>query len=223
MEKEKVKNRFGRKPLRLILFSSMLFIVVSLAACGGGSGGGGTPTATVKGRVVDGPFINAPVKIRSGSPTGTVLGSATTDSSGNYSITFPVQSGTTPLFVTSYNSANDYLGSYVGAANSVTGSVGPSNFPNLNVTQATTAGLAVVQSSGTPYSSFTPTIYQDKIVQLQSVVVQLAAVVQDLVDKPTANSSCTIPGGVTLANLGTILSSVSSLVPTADVYTARNK
>lgn len=122
--------------------------------------------------------------------------------------------------MTSYNSANDYLGSYVGAANSVTGSVGPSNFPNLNVTQATTAGLAVVQSSGTPYSSFTPTIYQDKIVQLQSVVVQLAAVVQDLVDKPTANSSCTIPGGVTLANLGTILSSVSSLVPTADVYTA---
>jgi hypothetical protein len=96
--------------------------------------------------------------------------------------------------------------------------VSSSNFPNLNVTQATTAGLAVFQDQGTSYSQFFPTIYPKEIVQLQSVVVQLAAVVQDLVDKSDPN--CTISGGVTLGNLGTILSSVSSLVPTANVYTA---
>ena len=203
---------------------AMLF-ALSLAACGGGSGGSGgaAATATVKGRVIDGPFANAPVEVRSGSPTGTVLGSATTDGSGNYSISFPVQSGTGPLFVTSYNSSNDYLGSYIGAASSVTGSVSSSNFPNLNVTQATTAGLVVVQASGTSFSNFTPAIYQNEIVQLESVVVQLAAVVQDLVDQPGTDSSCSISGGVTLANLGTILPTGSSLVPTANIYTAASR
>lgn len=201
------------------LSSIAMFFVLSLAACGGGSGGGGgTAAATVTGQVIDGPFANAPVQIRSGSPSGSVLGSATTDSSGKYSITFPVQSGTGPLFATSYNSGGSYLGSYIGAANSVTGSVGPSNFPNLNVTQVTTASLAIVKASGTPFTNFSPTLYENEVSQLESVVVQLAAVVQDLVDQ--TDSSCTISGGVTLASLGTILSSVSSLVPTANVYSA---
>jgi len=90
----------GNKAGRGISFVAILCAFALLNSCGGGGGGGGgggptgTPaagvqTGTATGTVIDGPISGATVEVFdfTGNVRGLRLGTGTTDSSGNYSIT----------------------------------------------------------------------------------------------------------------------------------------
>lgn len=213
-------DQSSRKSFKLSrLFSAMAIVITaSLAACGGGSSGGGSPTATISGQVVDKVLSNAKVSIFSSGLSGSQLGTATTDSNGNYTITFTPPSGSTPLFLTAVSSGNT-LSSYIGSANTFSGTVKPTIAPDLNITQATTAALAVVQNQNISLSSLTPTTYAQQIVSLQNAIYQLAAVVQDIVDQ--TDSGCSLSGGLTPSNLSSSLGS-SPIASTTNLITSLN-
>ena len=198
--------------LRLSVLFSILLAVFSLSACGGGSSGGGSPSATIKGQVVDKLLPGATVSLFSSGLSGTPLGTATADSNGNYSITFTPPSGSTPLFLAAVSSGN-YLGSYIGPANTFSGNVSSSTAPNLNITQVTTASLAVAQNQGVALSTMTPTNYGQQVNNLENAIIQLAAVVQGVVD-----NGCTISGGLTPSNLSSLMG--SSLSSATNVITS---
>ena len=188
--------------------------LMGLSACGGGSSGGGSPTATIKGQVVDKLLPGAIVKLYSGNPYGTPITTTTADSSGNYSLTF-TPSGSTPLFLTATTtSGNNTLGSYIGSSNSFSGTATVSNNPNLNITQVTTATIAVIQSQGVSLDSLTPASYGQQILNLENAIIQLAAVVQDVVDQ--TDSGCAL-------NTGPLnYSNLSSLLGTSAITSATN-
>lgn len=154
----------------------------------------------------------AKVSLYSSGLSGTPLGTATADGSGNYSITFTPPSGSPPLFLAAVSSGN-YLGSYIGPANTFSGTVSSSTAPNLNVTQVTTATLAVAQNQGIALSAMTPTNYGQQVNNLENAIIQLAAVVQGVVD-----NGCTISGGLTPSNLSSLMG--SSLSSATNVITA---
>ncbi len=181
----------------------MVASLMGLSACGGGSSGGGAATATIKGQAVDKVLSNATVSLYSSGLTGTPLGTATTDASGNYQLTFTPPSGSTPLFLVTASNGN-YLGSYIGGANQYSGTTSSSTSPNLNITQVTTAALAIAQNQGVSLSSMTPTNYGQQFKNLQNSIVQLAAVVQGVVD-----NGCTISGGIGPGNLSTLLGTLT--------------
>lgn len=191
----------------VILIASLM----GLSACGGGSSGGGAPSATISGQVVDKLLPGAKVSLFSSGLSGTPLGTATADSNGNYHITFTPPSGSTPLFLAAVSSGN-YLGSYIGPANTFSGTVSSSTAPNLNITQVTTATLAVAQNQGISLSAMTPTNYGQQVINLENVIIQLAAVVQGVVD-----NGCTISGGLTPSNLSSLMG--SSLTSATNVIT----
>lgn len=87
----------GNKASRGISFVAFLCAFALLTSCGGGGGGGGTTgspaasvqTGTATGTVIDGPISGAIVEVFdfTGNVKGVKLGTGTSDSSGNYSIT----------------------------------------------------------------------------------------------------------------------------------------
>ena len=198
--------------------------LATLTACGGG-GGGSAPaapaasTSTVSGQVVDSPFPNAKVVILSGNLSGPILGTATADINGKYSITFPTPTGTTPIFITATNSAGTTtLASYVGSANQLTGTLTDANIPNLNITQVTTSALALMQNNGLSLATLTPAQYGQQITQLNNLIIQLAGIVQDLVDQPDAGCGFQGGGTVNLSSLSGMLGS-STILATSNLYT----
>ncbi|MHB0991339.1 MAG: hypothetical protein ACYC0M_08710 [Burkholderiales bacterium] len=199
--------------------------LATLTGCGGGGGGGSAPaapaasTTTVSGQVVDGVFPGAKVSILSGSLTGTVLGTATADNNGKYTIIFPAPAGTTPIFVTATNSGGTAtLASYVGPASQLNGALTDANIPNLNITQVTTSALALMQNNGVSLAALTPAQYGQQITQLNNVIIQLAGIVQDIVDQPDAGCATASGGAVNLAAVASMLGS-SAVPATADLYT----
>ena len=149
-------------------------------------------------------MANATIDLYSGSLSGSPIATTTTDGSGNYSLTF-TPSGSTPLFLVA-KSGNNSLSSYIGNANSFSGTVKSTNNSNLNITQVTTASLAMIQNQGVSLSSLTPTTYGQQIIQLYNAIIQLAAVVQDVVDQ--TDRGCSL-GSTSLSagNLSTLLGS----------------
>lgn len=91
-------NGFFRQ---LIPTAFSIFFAVILSGCSGGSGGDATPatTVTISGSVVKGPVSGATVTFFSLNVDGSkaaLLGTTTTDTSGNYTITL-TPAPTTPL------------------------------------------------------------------------------------------------------------------------------
>ena len=196
-------------------FIGVVFLA-TLAACGGGSGGGGTPSATIKGQVVDTVLPGANVSLYSGGFSGKAIGTAKADSNGNYQITFTPPSGSTPLFLKAISNGNT-LSSYIGSANKFSGTVTASTAPNLNVTQVTTSTLAVIQNQGVLLSSLTPTTYSKQILNLENAIIQLAAVVQDIVDQ--TDKGCALSSGsLNPSNLANLLGS-SPITATSNIIT----
>jgi hypothetical protein len=208
------------------LYVAMMFFALSIAACGGGSGGGGAATAALKGQVTDGPIANADVFITSGAPYGVsgfnLLGKTTADSNGNYSLTVTPPGGTVPVFVTGEgtNSAGDnvQLSSYVGPGNKLTGSINSNSLPGLVVTQVTTSSLlAYQQNNSGSYSNITPSTYSAVVQNLKTQIIDLSAIIQDIVDQ--SDSGCALSSSTTasLSNLATILTGSSAITSSTNI------
>jgi hypothetical protein len=76
----------------------LLAIAALTPACGGGGGGtpAAAPTSLISGKAVDGPIQNATVQVyavTAAGALGSLLGSGTTNATGDFSITIPPQSG----------------------------------------------------------------------------------------------------------------------------------
>ena len=204
-------NHPMNRPSHAFLPIVLLIPIFWLSACGGGGGGGGTPTATIKGTVTDGAFPNTAVTLTSGSPTGPTVGTATTDSNGNYSFSFTPPSGSLPLFISATYKSNT-LSSYIGGSNSYsTGTTyTSSNLPNLVVNEVTTGTLAILQNQGVSLSSLTPTTYGQQVNNLQNLIVQAAAIVQDIVDGTDSGASLPNGDALTASNLSSALGTIST-------------
>ena len=205
-------NHLMSRASHAFLPTVLLLLILTLSACGGGSGGGGgAPTATIKGTVTDGVFPNTAVTLTSGSPNGPTVGTATTDSNGNYSFSFTPPSGSLPLFISATYKSNT-LSSYIGGSNSYsTGTTyTSSNLPNLVVNEVTTGTLAILQNQGVSLSSLTPTTYGQQVNNLQNLIVQAAAIVQDIVDETDSGASLPNGDALTASNLSSALGTIST-------------
>lgn len=132
-------NGFFRQ---LIPTAFSIFFAVILSGCSGGSGGDATPatTVTISGSVVKGPVSGATVTFFSLNVDGSkaaLLGTTTTDTSGNYTITL-TPAPTTPLL------AEASGGTYVDEAT------------NATVALAATDKLSVALPVGTIRAAITP-------------------------------------------------------------------
>ena len=220
-------DQSSRKSFKLSrLFSAMAIVITaSLAACGGGSSGGSAPTATVSGTVTDGPISGATVYFTSGAPYGisgaSLLGQTTANSSGQYTLTFSPPSGTTPVFVTGEgkNSLGQsvQLSSFVGPGSQITGTVASNNLPSLSPTQVTTASLLAYNQNGGNYSNITQATYKTTVQNLETQIIDLAAIVQDLVDQ--TDSGCALSSGnsVSLSNLASLLTGTTSITSATNI------
>ena len=184
----------------------------ALSACGGGgsstasSSTGGTPSAqtySMKGSAVDGPIPNALITITSGAPLGstgaTVLGTATSDAAGNYTVNPTLPSGSVPVFanVVDPNNPTMVMSSYLGQSDTLAAAakLDGSTVPDLNVTPVTTAALAVYAAqNGNSYANLSPSSYNQTVANYNSAVVTIASAIKAIGDKlctPTTAVSST--------------------------------
>ena len=176
-----------------------------------------------------GDFDVAVVYVTSGAPYGlpgaSLLGQTTSDATGNYTLTITPPAGNSPVFVTGEgsNSSGDtiQLSSYIGPGNKLSGSLTSNSLPGLVVTQVTTSSLlAYQQNNSGNYASITPATYAAVVQNLQSQVVALSAIIQDIVDQ--TNSGCALSSSTTasLSNLSSILTGSSSITNSTNILSA---
>lgn len=169
-------------------------LALSLSACGGGGGGTAqiNPTAantTLKGAVIDAPISNAAVTFTTGAPMGqsgsVVVGTATADSSGNYTVQATLPNTSAPLFANATSPDGQViLTAYLGTSSAVlaAGSLTASNLPNLVISQVTTAALAVYIAAGGSYANLTPTLYATLLSQHHDDILALSAAIKAVAD-----------------------------------------
>uniref|UniRef100_E6PRV3 Bacterial Ig domain-containing protein n=1 Tax=mine drainage metagenome TaxID=410659 RepID=E6PRV3_9ZZZZ len=178
-------------------------LALSLSACGGGGGGiastSATPAAgksTLTGAVIDAPIANAVVTFTTGAPLGqqgyVVVGNATADANGNYTVTVALPNTTAPLFANATSPGGQVvLTAYLGASSAVlaAGSLTSANLPNLVISQVTTAALAVYVAAGGSYATLTPTLYAALLSQHHDDILALSAAVKAVADGYCAKPS----------------------------------
>ena len=177
-------------------------LALSLSACGGGGGGTAAvnPTAanaTLKGAVIDAPIANATVTFTTGAPMGQpgslVVGTATADASGNYTVQANLPNTSAPLFANATSpDGKVVLTAYLGTSSAVlaAGSLTSANLPNLVISQVTTAALAVYIAAGGSYANLTPTLYAALLSQHHDDILALSAAI-----KAVADGYCARPAG----------------------------
>lgn len=177
-------------------------LALALSACGGGGGSTASvnPTAantTLKGAVIDAPIANATVTFTTvapmGQPGAIVVGTATADASGNYTVQATLPNTGVPLFANATSRDGKVVRTaYMGASNTVlaAGSLTSANLPNLVISQVTTAALAVYIASGGSYASLTPTLYAALLSQHHDDILALSAAI-----KAVADGYCARPAG----------------------------
>ncbi len=177
-------------------------LALSLSACGGGGGGTAAvnPTAanaTLKGAVIDAPIANATVTFTTGAPMGQpgslVVGTATADASGNYTVQASLPNTSAPLFANATSpDGKVVLTAYLGTSSAVlaAGSLTSANLPNLVISQVTTAALAVYIAAGGSYANLTPTLYAALLSQHHDDILALSAAI-----KAVADGYCARPAG----------------------------
>ena len=170
-------------------------MALSLSACGGGSGGtakinpAAATNTTLKGAVIDAPIANAAVTFTSGAPMGqpgsVVVGTATADASGNYTVQAALPNTAVPLFANATSPDGQVvLTAYLGTSSAVlaAGSLTSANLPNLVISQVTTAALAVYIAAGGSYASLTPTLYAALLSQHHDDILALSAAIKAVAD-----------------------------------------
>ena len=169
-------------------------LALSLSACGGGGGGTATvnPTAantTLKGAVIDAPIANAVVTFTTVAPMGqsgsVVVGTATADASGNYTVQATLPNTSAPLFANATSpDGKVVLTAYLGTSSAVlaAGSLSAANLPNLVISQVTTAALAVYTAAGGSYANLTPTLYAALLSQHHDDILALSAAIKAVAD-----------------------------------------
>ncbi|MGC8508422.1 MAG: hypothetical protein ACP5NM_09145 [Thiomonas sp.] len=177
-------------------------LALSLSACGGGGGGTAAvnPTAantTLKGAVIDAPIANATVTFTTGAPLGqsgsVVVGTATADASGNYTVQANLPNTSAPLFANATSpDGKVVLTAYLGTSSAVlaAGSLTSANLPNLVISQVTTAALAVYIAAGGSYANLTPALYAALLSQHHDDILALSAAI-----KAVADGYCARPAG----------------------------
>ncbi|MBN2692759.1 MAG: hypothetical protein JXR43_13070 [Burkholderiaceae bacterium] len=170
-------------------------LALSLSACGGGGGGtaqinpAAATNTTLKGAVIDAPIANAAVTFTSGAPMGqpgsVVVGTATADASGNYTVQAALPNTAVPLFANATSPDGQVvLTAYLGTSSAVlaAGSLTSANLPNLIISQVTTAALAVYVAAGGSYASLTPTLYAALLSQHHDDILALSAAIKAVAD-----------------------------------------
>ena len=169
-------------------------LALSLSACGGGGGGTAqiNPVAantTLKGAVIDAPIANAAVTFTTvapmGQPGSVVVGTATADASGNYTVQAALPNTSAPLFANATSPDGQVvLTAYLGTSSAVlaAGSLTSANLPNLVISQVTTAALAVYIASGGSYANLTPTLYAALLSQHHDDILALSAAIKAVAD-----------------------------------------
>ncbi len=189
-----------------------LAVCAALTACGGGGGGsssgtgtgsgsgtattpGGAPAAktyAMTGTAVDGPIANARITITSVAPLGdtgaVVLGTATADATGNYTVNPTLPSGSVPIFGNVTDPSNPALSmsSYLGQSDTLeaAGTLSSSSIPNLNITPVTTAALAVYSSRNAgDFSKLSASAYSQALTNYNSTVVTIASAIKAIGDQ----------------------------------------
>jgi hypothetical protein len=169
-------------------------LALSLSACGGGGGGTAqiNPVAantTLKGAVIDAPIANAAVTFTTvapmGQPGSVVVGTATADASGNYTVQATLPNTSVPLFANATSPDGQVvLTAYLGTSSAVlaAGSLTSANLPNLVISQVTTAALAVYIASGGSYANLTPALYAALLSQHHDDILALSAAIKAVAD-----------------------------------------
>lgn len=168
-------------------------LALSLSACGGGSGGTAqinpAATTTLKGAVIDAPIANAAVTFTTvapmGQPGSVVVGAATADASGNYTVQATLPNTSAPLFANATSPDGQVvLTAYLGTSSAVlaAGSLTSANLPNLVISQVTTAALAVYIASGGNYANLTPALYAALLSQHHDDILALSAAIKAVAD-----------------------------------------
>ncbi|MDD4886814.1 MAG: hypothetical protein PHO64_07815 [Thiomonas sp.] len=189
MQPTQPRSRSARK-----LLPVAAALALSLSACGGGSGGTAqiNPVAantTLKGAVIDAPIANAAVTFTTvapmGQPGSVVVGTATADASGNYTVQAALPNTPAPLFANATSPGGQVvLTAYLGTSSAVlaAGSLTSANLPNLVISQVTTAALAVYIATGGSYANLTPTLYAALLSQHHDDILALSAAIKAVAD-----------------------------------------
>ncbi len=199
-------------------------VTLALAGCGGGGGGGGgVPGATgtsFSGAAIDAPVANATITITSGAPLadgGTVIGTVSSDSSGNYTVNVTLPSGSAPIFANaaapaiSSTATPIELASYLGQSDalSAAGALTTSNLPDLDISPVTTAALAVyAATNNNSYSALTPAAYATTLSTYRNDILAIAAAVKAVGDGLCTPASTSI---TSTTDLATTIADSSSL------------
>lgn len=190
---------------QLILLSSIL----ALAACGGGGGGGtaggggdtATPVSvTLSGLVYDEELANAEVEVFIGTDT-TPIATGTSDANGEYSFLVNVDANRTgEICIIRARRGPASLETFPGVVQDVAdaaddfGNVSASSLPTLNVTNITTAQVALIrQNSGGSLPATSDTIAAARTVlqEQQQEVLNIAAAIKLIIDSGVA-----LPAGI---------------------------
>ncbi|NNM52033.1 MAG: hypothetical protein HKM02_07380 [Pseudomonadales bacterium] len=213
---------------RTLLLASAL----ALTACGGGGSGASSSTGTLlTGGVIDAPIANAVVTFTLGAPlneaNAQVLGTITADGQGQYSIQVTFPNTSAPVFANAVSPDGQVvLTSYLGQASSLlsASTLNPTSIPDLDISQVSTAALALYVSQGKAYSNLTPALYTQLLSTYHNDILPLAASIQAVAD-----GICNHPGNFKDTNAmainialngasSTVLSSASATLPGCETH-----
>ncbi len=202
-----------------------LLLSAAVAGCGGGGSGGGTAAGATQlkatsltGAAKDNPIPGAVITVTTGAPlndTGaTTVGTITADSSGNFTVSVTLPSGSVPVFANATDPSNSFviLSSYLGQSDSLSavGTLTAANLPDLEISPVTTAALAVyAQLNGGSFSTLTPTTYASSLQTYWSDVLAISAAIKAVGDSlctpataltTSTNLAATIAAGANLSS-----------------------
>ena len=176
-----------RKGNTLLGWGGFLLAALFLTACSSSSGSGGAGGVALSGKVIDGPIANATVTITTGSPgaTGTIVGTGTSDSSGAYTVTVSLPPGNEPVFATATD-GNTTLVSFLGSSQKLSEqsdqTLQSANLPDLEISQVTTAALALAEKLDGNLSTLTSASYHSLLSAHRKELLELAVDVMCDVD-----------------------------------------
>lgn len=188
-------KRLSSRPLRFAMLPAAAAVALALAACGGGGGGGTGPGGIqLSGAAIDSPMPGASITITSGAPLadgGTVIGTATANSQGSFTLSVSLPSGSVPIFANaaavgrSAGATPLELTSYLGQSDVLAsiGTLSTINLPDLDISPVSTAALAVyAQTHGGSYATLGPATYASTIATYRNDILAISAAVKAVGD-----------------------------------------